>query len=190
MTALMVFVAGCPDRGAAPPPSRFVDAATPPRTALVWSGRCGECHVKMRDEWSTSAHAQASRSPLYRAALAESSDRAVCVRCHQPLDGLAQKDDPVVGEGVTCDACHIVKSVTLRADGATLELRPTENVKFGPLCDAKNHYFHKMGCSPLHAESKLCAGCHQWVRGAMPIFTEYDEWSRSGAADEGVECQG
>ncbi len=195
--ALVALAAGCRDRGAATGARADAAAGKQARpdagtaqSTLMWSGRCGECHVKMRDEWRRSAHAQAARSPEYLAALRESGDAAVCRRCHEPLSGLVERDDPVAAEGVTCDACHVVAGVSVRSDGATFALRPADNVKYGPLCDAKNHYFHKMGCSPLHTESKLCAACHQWVRAGVPVFTEFEEWSHSGAADAGVECQG
>jgi hypothetical protein len=67
---------------------------------------------------------------------------------------------------------------------------------FSPRCEAKDHHFHKMGCSPLHETSTLCAGCHQLVlpaqdgRTALPVYTEFEEWQASPWAAQGVPCQG
>src|SRR5262249_38687798 len=63
-----------------------------------------------------------------------------------------------------------------------------ENTERGPLCDAKDHYFHKMGCSPFFSESRMCAACHMWSQGKVPIFTEYTEWKEGPYADD-TPCQ-
>ena len=84
----------------------------------------------------------------------------------------------------------------LPADGHArpLDLRLADNVKYGTLCDAKNHYFHRMGCAPIQDESEFCGACHQWSRplprGAeLAIFTEYEEWLASPHRASGVSCQ-
>jgi hypothetical protein len=186
--ASLVALAGC-HGGRAPAPHDGAVAAdlAPSPSVLVYAGRCGECHGKMYREWAPSAHARASKSARYLAA--RSHDQA-CDRCHLPLMGVVAADDPVAQEGITCEACHAVAAVELGQHEAHLVLHANDNVKYGPLCDAKNHYFHKMGCSPLHTESKLCASCHEWYRGTLPVFTEYEEWLASPAAASGVECQG
>ncbi len=150
--------------------------------------RCEECHGRIFGEWKLSAHAQAERSTLYQAmrSKAESAEASGCDRCHAPLAAVAPS---VAGEGVGCDTCHSIRQADARVEGGGYVLSLTDNVKYGPLCDAKAHYFHKMGCSPLHNESMLCAGCHLWYRrsGAegdrvgteVPVFTEYHEWAKS-----------
>jgi len=110
-----------------------------------------------------------------------------CDRCHAPLSTLAPM---LAGEGVTCDVCHSITQAEAKKEGAGFSLSLTDNVKYGPLCDAKPHYFHKMGCSPLHNESMICASCHLLYRNDVPVFTEYEEWTKSPSAAAGVGCQG
>jgi hypothetical protein len=136
----------------------------------------------MQDEWEMSAHARASTGARYRKMRDSAGPAgAGCDDCHTPLAKRARPGDLAIAEGVTCEVCHNIKSIQVRHAGAGFELS-FGRVKYGPLCDAKDHYFHRMGCSPLHAQSLLCAGCHLYYRslpggGELPVFTEYDEWN-------------
>jgi hypothetical protein len=186
--------AGC--RGSAPSADagRARDASPAPTVAVVSAQRCGECHGKMAEEWLPSAHARAARAPLYLAMRGQTKNGASCDRCHAPL--AAQfGNDPTVQEGDTCDVCHSLRSATPTREAALLDLRLDDNVKFGPLCDAKNHYFHKMGCSPLHGEAAVCGACHLYYQPSptggepIPIFTEFEEWQKGPYAAQGIECQ-
>lgn len=154
--------------------------------------RCAECHNKMHDEWTTSAHARAAQGPLYRKMREQARDLgAGCDDCHAPLAKRLPAGDLAISEGVTCEVCHNIKAVAVRNTGAGFELQ-LDRVKYGPLCDAKDHYFHRMGCSPLHGEATLCAGCHLYYRplpggGELPVFTEYAEWNEGPY--QARECQ-
>jgi hypothetical protein len=154
---------------------------------ITGSGRCGECHEKMFDEWETSAHAMSVSSPLYKAAVASAKD-ATCERCHAPLASIAPRD-MVVTEGVTCDVCHTLREPKPSADGGSWKLAVDDMVKFGPRCDLKDHYFHRMGCSPEHKEAELCGSCHWWEPKGVPVFTEYTDWKAGWAAQKGYACQ-
>ena len=117
-----------------------------------------------------------------------------CVRCHEPLARLIEPDHPAARDGVSCEGCHTTAVVEVAAESATFRLRPEERTKYGPLCDAVDHYFHKMGCSPLHGESQFCAGCHHLTvslrDGAkVRVLGEYDEWRESPQSKKGVSCQ-
>jgi hypothetical protein len=161
--------------------------------ALIPAARCGECHGKMETEWRASAHARAERSPLYRA-MRSAAPEAGCDRCHAPLRAVSPSD-PAASEGVSCDVCHTIASVQPgRGGGAGFVLRVEDNVRYGPLCDARPHYFHAMGCSPLHEEGLFCAACHDWSTelssgGRLVIFPEYAEWRADSPAGESISCQ-
>jgi len=144
--------------------------------------RCAECHEPYATGWQGSAHARAAKSPYYRALGGDRDER--CSACHTPLRGEVSADDPIHEEGVTCDACHTVSAVGPggKPGDAGLTFDLAANRKYGPLCDAKDNYFHRVGCSPLFAESRFCAGCHslEWpVEGGPPlaVITDFAEWS-------------
>jgi hypothetical protein len=143
--------------------------------------------------WEQSAHARADRSGVYRAMRA-ASGRDDCDRCHAPLRGLVS-DEMVVSEGVTCDVCHTMRSVVPDPHGSEMKLEVTGALRFGPLCDVEDHYFHKMGCSPLHAQSELCGGCHLWTTHstgmeALEVLTTFSEWRDGPYAEVEQPCQG
>jgi hypothetical protein len=179
-------VAGC--RRAAPPravePEPVADAA--PYAVARPAIRCAECHGKMHEEWRGSAHARADLSELYQAMRARAPEPSGCDRCHAPLRPFLEPGDRVAAEGVTCEVCHTIHEVDERRGGFAMSL--DTNVARGPICDAKDHYFHKMGCSPLHAESRFCAACHVLRLGDVPVFTDYEEWQEGPYADL-YDCQ-
>jgi len=168
-------------------------SARPSAQVLAYPAiRCAECHNKMHDEWTTSAHARAAQGPLYRKMREQARDLgAGCDDCHAPLAKRLPAGDLAIAEGVTCEVCHNIKAVSARSAGAGFELH-LDRVKYGPLCDAKDHYFHRMGCSPLHGQGELCAGCHLYYRalpggGELPVYTEYEEWHEGPY--QARECQ-
>lgn len=165
-----------------------IDAAAPPRAKVFvhGAGRCGECHEKMYGEWEVSAHASAASSSLYKAAVARAAD-PTCDRCHAPLGAFV--GDEIASEGVTCDVCHTLREPTPHVDGARFRLAVDDMVKFGPRCDLKDHYFHRMGCSPEHKEAQLCGSCHWWEPKGLPVFTEYRDWRDGPAGKAGTSCQ-
>ncbi|HUS30344.1 MAG TPA: multiheme c-type cytochrome [Kofleriaceae bacterium] len=152
---------------------------------VTGSGRCGECHEKMFDEWESSAHAQAVSSELYKKSVAAAKD-VTCERCHAPLASEVPRD-AIVTEGVTCDVCHTLREPKPSVDGGSWKLAIDDMVKFGPRCDLKDHYFHRMGCSPEHKTAEICGTCHWWEPKGLPVFTEYADWKAGPKHD--TPCQ-
>ena len=176
---------------AAAPKDATFDAASEPsspapgKVFATGASRCGECHGKMYDEWERSAHARAVTSPTYQAAVAAAKD-PTCDRCHAPL-GVVTGRDVVSTEGVTCDVCHTLRDPVPSAAGGQFRLAIDDVVKYGPRCDLKDHYFHRMGCSPEHAQAVICGSCHWWEPKGIPVFTEYADWRAGPAAT--TPCQ-
>ncbi len=162
--------------------------ATEKKVFVTGAGRCGECHEKMFDEWEVSAHAKAVSSAFYKASVASAKD-GTCDRCHAPLAKVAPRD-MTVSEGVTCDVCHTLREPQPAQDGAHFRLAVDDMVKYGPRCDLKDHYFHRMGCSKEHTQAELCGTCHWWEPNGLPVFTEYADWKAGPAAAKGLPCQG
>jgi len=152
---------------------------------VTGSGRCGECHEKMFDEWETSAHAKAVSSDIYKAAVASAKD-PTCEKCHAPLAAVAPRE-ATVSEGVTCDVCHTLRDPKPDVGGGTFTLAVDDMVKYGPRCNLKDHYFHRMGCSPEHRTAEICGACHWWERKGIPVFTEYADWKAGPKNDK--PCQ-
>lgn len=167
----------------------MIGAPGPARVA----SRCGECHGVLHAGWSASGHARSNRAPLYLA-MRRDSEPAACDPCHAPLSRLLEPGDRVAEEGVTCDACHMLKDVEAGGAQARLTYALAEETRWGTICDAQGHYFHKTGCSPLFKEARLCAGCHRWSMRSpggqtLRVLTEVDEWEASPAAAAGKTCQ-
>lgn len=178
---------------AAPPVARTA-VALKPAVRLRSSHRCSECHVAIAASWSSSSHAGSAKDPLYLAMRADARD-ASCDSCHAPLAHLLEPGSAVAGEGVTCDACHTAERVELDGDRGHLVLNATDNVKRGPLCDARDHYFHRVACVPMFERSEMCAGCHTLSRHAgaatIAVHGEYEEWKASplGPSGSDASCQ-
>lgn len=169
-------------------------AAPSARVTAHTANRCGECHGALHNDWKGSGHARADRSDLYLAMRSRAPDGASCDGCHAPLKRLLDPTDLAASEAVTCEVCHSIKDVVEQGGRARIDMVLADNIKRGPLCDAKDSYFHKTGCSPLHRESRFCAGCHHLALplpggGELPIFTEHTEWAKSSYASSSITCQ-
>lgn len=141
----------------------------------------------MYNEWEASGHARSTSSELYKASVADAKD-ATCDRCHAPLAALAPTD-VVASEGVTCDVCHTLRDPQPSKDGGSWTLAVDDMIKYGPRCDLKDHYFHRMGCSKEHTQAVICGSCHWWEPKGIPVFTEYADWKAGPQAAEGTQCQ-
>jgi hypothetical protein len=165
------------------------DMPTSPPLALYPATRCAECHGKIANDWRTSAHARADASPAYTA-MRSNADGASCDRCHAPL-AVAGAGSLAANDAVGCDACHTIRDVD---SPGRLTMHLDDAVKYGPLCDAKSNYFHRVGCSPLHGTSELCSACHslEWPTAAgdkITVQSEFEEWRASTYGASNVECQ-
>lgn len=158
---------------------------------------CGACHRAIQEAWKTSAHSRAMESRLYQDALelVESdfgeSARRQCLGCHTPLGvhlgdfSLKQK---VSWEGVTCDYCHSMRSVSVEGTNprATLQYSLT---KSGPLKEAFP-VGHEAVFSEVHTTSQVCAPCHEYRNAlGLQVMGTYSEWQHSKYAQENVQCQ-
>jgi hypothetical protein len=161
------------------------------------ASRCGQCHGELESQWRASTHARSWSAPAYLAMRATAvpgpASPSSCDACHAPLDKLVAPSDPAFQDGVNCDVCHTITEVTPRRAGAGFVLHVDDNTKYGPICDTKNNYFHKVGCSPFHSRSEMCAACHSMylpsAAGDVPVFTEFDEWRASRYESTGIACQ-
>ena len=99
-------------------PAVWADTLPTPASAEL----CGRCHRAIFEAWKDSSHSKAMQSWLFQDALELTETdfgrgaRRTCLRCHSPV-GIAVGDvnleKKVSWEGVTCDYCHSLRSVSM-----------------------------------------------------------------------------
>ena len=198
------------------------------RTAFPSAQECATCHQQIYDEWATSSHAYSAISPMFHAfentinKFASGTLGYFCLRCHAPVAttmGLRRDqaiwDGPkVFKEGVTCVACHRVKTPYVKTNGERrIEPGDIHEPVYGA-SDGKNvevaskysDYFKtktsadskKIGQS-MHrraiqfeelSKSTFCMSCHQVaVQPGIKLEVVWDQYRASPAYREGVTCQ-
>ncbi len=179
---------------------RTKTAATQARTArgtMTSAEECGRCHRDIFRYWKASLHAQAADDPRFQAAftkLKQESNRpdidSLCLRCHAPalLYGQDAKwERKVSWEGVTCDFCHSVRSVS--ADPKTPFALDVGQTKSGPLRDAQPTV-HGARYTEAFASPMLCNPCHQFTNEkGLDVLSTYSEWQASTYPAKSITCQ-
>ncbi len=165
----------------------------PPTSAEI----CGACHRDIEEGWKQSAHSRAMESRLFQDALqlAETDFgphiRRTCLECHSPIAvaiGDLNLERKVSWEGVTCDYCHSIRSVTLGEKNPKVVV-DFSLVKSGPWKDVTSPV-HGTLYSPVHTTSRVCAPCHEYRNATgFAVLTTYDEWKAGPYAANGVGCQ-
>lgn len=150
------------------------------------AAECTSCHRAIVEQWSSSMHAHALRSPvtiaqanqLLDAGLrdARSPDpRRICVNCHGPVAVAASGKtrlplrrsgygSALLDEGVGCATCHQWRGT--EAPGAAGLTRFQEGLRpgstyYGSLADPVGNAFHRSRpASIFKRDGALCASCH------------------------------
>jgi len=157
---------------------------------------CGSCHQAIYAKWSHSMHSNAFVDPVFQDALfkahylSQGKAAPVCLRCHSPTvtetyDFFGTSE--IAREGVTCDYCHSIGSLTSDAAGGTRYQLDWKR-KHGPYSRTESPA-HEVGYREFFEKSEICAGCHDMSTpdGTM-VFSTYSEWKASRYADEGRQC--
>ncbi len=198
------------------------------RTAYPSATACASCHQQIFDEWAASSHAYAAVSPMFNAfedkvnKLTQGTIGYFCLRCHAPVAttmGLRRDqaiwDGPrVFREGVTCVACHRVKTpygkvngerriepgdiyqpVYGAGDGNGVEIankyRSLFNLKTDPQDPGPGQPIHQRAIQFEElSKSTFCASCHQVaVAPGIKLEVVWDQYRASPAYRDGVTCQ-
>lgn len=199
------------------------------RTAFPSAKQCAQCHKQIYEEWSSSSHAYASISPMFHVfedtinRLSQGTIGYFCYRCHSPVSttlGL-RRDQPiwdgprVFREGVTCVACHRVKTPFGKVNG---ERRIEPGDIYDPVYGAGDGHgvaiaekysqvfkvktkrsTDKRPGQPMHrraiqfeelSKSTFCMSCHQVaVQPGIKLEVVWDQYRASPAYRDGVTCQ-
>ncbi|MFN9540215.1 MAG: multiheme c-type cytochrome [Planctomycetota bacterium] len=198
------------------------------RTAFPSATECAACHQQIYDEWAISSHAYASISPMFHAfenkinMLSQGTIGYFCLRCHAPVAttmGLRRDqaiwDGPAVfREGVTCVACHRVKTPYTKANGErriepgdlsapvygsgdgrgveqVLNQADSYKVKWDPRDPKPGQVIHLQAIQFEELkESSFCMSCHQVaVQPGIKLEVVWDQYRASPACREGISCQ-
>lgn len=225
-----------PHAGAAPlstkidlPPGVDPHAEVFANTPYPSATECAQCHEQIFEEWSSSSHAYASISPMFHRfedtinKLAQGTIGYFCLRCHAPVAttmGLRRDqaiwDGPrVFREGVTCVACHRVKSAYTKSNGERrIEPGSIYDPVYGGSGDGsgvgvarKYKEYFKVKTDPydkrpgqaMHnrsivfeelSKSDYCMSCHQVaVQPGIKLEVVWDQYRASPAYREGTTCQ-
>lgn len=169
---------------------------------------CKGCHPNQYNEWKGSMHAYAFVDPIntvwmdgLRASVGAQTLGQFCVQCHSPIGMLAGETpigfdkndvDPLVKEGINCDACHLME----KPSGTTI----TESVfhydvksgkKYGSIMDPAPNPFHLSEGKPFYSLSNVCLPCHNLINPqGLPAEITFSEWAESLYGMSSVECQG
>ncbi len=166
------------------------------KNTLTSAEECGRCHRDIFRYWKASLHAQAADDPRFQAVFTSLKESGrtdldgLCLRCHAPA--LLQAQDTkwerkVSWEGVTCDFCHSVRSVT--ADVRTPFVLDVGQVKSGPLRDAQPT-IHGARYTNAFASSMICNPCHQFTNEkGLEVLSTYNEWQASPYPARSITCQ-
>lgn len=164
---------------------------------------CRDCHPDQYADWSGSMHAYAVKDPVWLAiravgqsAYAGALDQG-CVRCHSPIGSRSgetpwgpldtTKMSAVTKEGIGCDLCHTITSLSDLANGG-VEMAPSDT-KFGTITNPVPNSVHKSEFSGLFRSSEFCGSCHDLVTDAgFELETTYREWRSGGFALTGKTC--
>lgn len=157
---------------------------------------CGKCHIQIFQSWKESMHANGVKDPIFEAAYMVAyykkgaAAARLCLRCHAPTTLVTNDFDlghSLTAEGITCDFCHSVKDIKLEREENPFVL-DVGKIKLGPNIkgDVKAH---DVSYSRLHTEARICATCHEYKPGGVPVLTTYSEWKESVYAEQGTNCQ-
>ena len=199
------------------------------RTAFPSAVECATCHEQIYEEWASSSHAYASISPMFHVfedkinKLTSGTLGYFCMRCHAPVAttmGLRRDqaiwDGPrVFREGVTCVACHRVKTPYGKTNGERHMIPgPLEDpivggsdgtgvhqaaekyagyfkTKTDPLSKKPGQLIHRRSIQFEElSKSTYCVSCHQVaVEPGIKLEVVWDQYRASPAYREGVTCQ-
>ena len=198
------------------------------RSAFPSALECATCHKQIYEEWASSSHAYASISPMFHKfedtinKLSQGTIGYFCLRCHAPVAttmGLRRDqaiwDGPrVFREGVTCVACHRVKSPYVKANGER-RIEPGDIYepvygsgngdgaalanKYSKFFKTKTNRNDSSTGQAIHkraiqfeelSKSTFCMSCHQVaVKPGIKLEVVWDQYRASPAYRDGVTCQ-
>jgi hypothetical protein len=199
---------GCSEKPAEPTSTQQTSNAEFKLSDFSSASECMSCHPNQYNEWKGSMHAYAFVDPIntvwmngLKASEGAETLGQFCVQCHSPIGMLAGETpigfdksnvDPLVNEGINCDACHLMEapSGTTFDQDITYHYDVKSGKKYGSIMDPASNPFHSSEGKPFYSRSNACLPCHDLINltGLRAEIT-YTEWLESLYNMSSVECQ-
>lgn len=179
----------------------------PMERAFPHSLKCKRCHLRVFEEWETSAQSRSIETAAFRVSLnrylstTSGKDRHMCFRCHAPhileyeeqaamfLKEVQSKDPEI--DGVGCSQCHLIKDVNPKTHPPMPTFQLGKTV-FGPYKKPADNLAHQSEPLELYRNSQYCLTCHD----AIPASGEkahnvglMGDWKTTEAEKSGKNCQ-
>ena len=194
--------AGCnEDRVIVAPPD---DAPVYTLSDFTSAAACSACHPQYFSEWSGSMHRYSTADPIWMLSnnsLQQSTGGRLgktCFQCHAPVGFLTGNTkevfefsdlDPLVGEGITCDFCHVLRPPYLSTNQSVRYTVDPGGVKYGTMTNPVASSAHTHGYDPDFDRSVVCRQCHDLTVNNVPVEITFTEWQDSPWGAMSVECQ-
>ena len=177
------------------------------------------CHEDHYNEWFSSNHSYATKSPLFFSCKEQvknnypNAGEKFCMQCHSPVSYLTGEDtslyetvedfqnsnlDEVIKDGIGCDICHTITglSQTVYTEdnlfaNAEYKMYPLGNIKFGSIQEPEENSFHASYYLPTYKSSQMWLPCHDLVVRDIEAEITFTEWNRIPGFSMfgGVSCQ-
>lgn len=175
--------------------------------AFPHSQKCKRCHLRVFEEWETSAQSRSIETAPFRVSLerylslSDNKEPHMCFRCHAPsildypehgdtfLQEIRSKDPQI--DGVGCAQCHLIKDV----DSKSRPPKPAFDfgkAVFGSYKKPVENLAHDSVPLDLYASSQYCLTCHDMIPAsgkeahAMGLM---GDWRNTNAEKSGKNCQ-
>jgi hypothetical protein len=210
MAALLIIwiLVGCSEKAPEPTNNQQTNNEGFKLSDFSSASECQICHPTQYDEWNGSMHAYAFVDPVntvwmngLKASEGEETLGQCCVQCHSPIGmltgetpiGFDKADvDPLVNEGINCDACHLMEapSGTTFDQDIKYHYDVKSGKKYGSIMDPAPNGFHLSEGKQFYTRSNACLPCHDLINetGLRAEIT-YTEWVESFYNMSSVECQ-
>ena len=183
------------------------DVSQPLEKAFPHSDKCKRCHLRVFEEWETSAQSRSIVTAPFRVSLerylaqAKGKDQYMCFRCHAPaiLEYSHEGDrfvkevrskDPRI-DGVGCSQCHLIQSTDPKFH-PPLPTYQLGRTVFGSYKKPADNLAHQSVPSPLYGSSQYCLTCHDAIPGKgkkAHAIGLMGDWKSTNAEKNGKNCQ-
>lgn len=179
----------------------------PLEKAFPSSQKCKRCHLRVFEEWESSAQSRSIETAAFRVtlerflALSGEKNNTMCFRCHAPhileypdhasmfIKEVRSRDPEI--DGVGCSQCHLIEKINQK----TRPPHPTFTLGkkvYGGYKKPVDNLAHQSVALKLYRSSQYCVTCHDVLPGVSKKGNIPDllgPWQTTKAEKSGKTCQ-